>query len=236
MCISEDATRITNRVQYDSKSNQLVGFVLPLNENGMPITFKFPARNSDEFFFHFSQDYPVSSYINVIIAQPINKNVPSFCLMMFGSDNRYTSMHVKDRWKYIEQSLAKVNIKVLTFSSDSDAKFNAAMRQLSQLGHATEIDWFSCENCDGPFSFQDLIHIETKMRNFLLRTGYDNRQIPFGSEFISIKHLYDLLESFSKDKHQLTYSTLNPTDRQNYRSVLRIIDPRVTDLLKGRSR
>lgn len=31
--LSEDATRIQNRIQYDSKNNQLVGFVLPIDKN-----------------------------------------------------------------------------------------------------------------------------------------------------------------------------------------------------------
>lgn len=31
VCISEDATRIVGRVQYDSRTNQLLGFTLPLN-------------------------------------------------------------------------------------------------------------------------------------------------------------------------------------------------------------
>lgn len=37
---------------------------------------------------------------------------------------------------------------------------------------------------------------------------------------------------FSKDRHQLTPSTLNPVDRQNFKSVIRICHSRVTDLLK----
>lgn len=46
--ISTDATRISGRVQYDSKSNQCVGFVPPL-KNGMPVPFSCPARNAEEF-------------------------------------------------------------------------------------------------------------------------------------------------------------------------------------------
>ena len=34
--ISEDATRIIGRVEYDSATNRCVGFVLPLDENGLP--------------------------------------------------------------------------------------------------------------------------------------------------------------------------------------------------------
>lgn len=34
--ISEDGTRITGRLQYDPGSNQIVGLLLPLDENGLP--------------------------------------------------------------------------------------------------------------------------------------------------------------------------------------------------------
>ena len=34
--ISEDATRIISRVEYDSSSNKIVGFVLPLDSNSLP--------------------------------------------------------------------------------------------------------------------------------------------------------------------------------------------------------
>lgn len=44
--LSEDATRITNRIQYDPETNQLVGFVLPLGTNGMPIADYNKARSA----------------------------------------------------------------------------------------------------------------------------------------------------------------------------------------------
>jgi len=40
--LSEDATRITGRIQYDSSTNQLIGFVLPFDDQGMPIVFSLP--------------------------------------------------------------------------------------------------------------------------------------------------------------------------------------------------
>lgn len=40
-----------------------------------------------------------------------------------------------------------------------------------------------------------------------------------------------MLENVSKDKHLLTTSTLNPRDRQNFSSVLKICDDRVRNLL-----
>lgn len=107
--LSEDATRIVGRVQYDSYTNQIVGFVLPLNEQtGMPIPFSFPARNSQVIIEHFGKDSAVCPLVNVVMAKPINKNsIPSFCLLLFGTDNKYTSENVFNRWININQQLKK---------------------------------------------------------------------------------------------------------------------------------
>lgn len=71
------------------------------------------------------------------------------------------------------------------------------------------------------------------MRNFLLRTISNGNLLPFGKYFIDWNHLHGLVEDFPKDKHQLTASVLNPFDRQNFRSVLRMCDPKVITLLKS---
>lgn len=91
--LSEDQTRIYNRVQYDANTNQLLGFVTPMNENGMPIPFFFKARSAEEIIGHFSSDLPVATYVNTVIAQPTG-NAPSFSLLIFGSDGKYTANHV----------------------------------------------------------------------------------------------------------------------------------------------
>ena len=41
--ISEDATRIITRIDYDSESDRLVGFVLPCNDQGLPLVDSFLA-------------------------------------------------------------------------------------------------------------------------------------------------------------------------------------------------
>lgn len=234
--LSEDATRTVGRVQHDSKTNQLIGFVLPLgNNNGMPIPFQYPARYASEIINHFSGKNEISTFLNVVMAQPIDPNIPAFCLLIFGSNNKYTSRDVKNRWKHIVNQLAEVGIEVLSISSDSDCKYNAAMRELSGLGlPSSEFpDWFACdENSLNPFYIQDSVHIATKLRNLLLRTFLDKKLLPFGTSFIRVQHLYDLLEKFSKDKHLLTPSTLNPTDRQNFNSVKLITHSRVIKCLR----
>lgn len=67
--LSEDATRIENRVQHDSRTNQLIGFVLPINkENGMPRAFVYKDRSADEMVEHFTNGTPVATFVNTIMA------------------------------------------------------------------------------------------------------------------------------------------------------------------------
>lgn len=236
VCLSEDATRIEARVQYDSTINQIIGFTPPINkETGMPITYAFTARNLKEILKHFSNGNSISSFINVIMAQPL-AIAPPFCLILFGSDCEYTSEDIMNRWMYITRELEKLNIKVFIIASDSDPKYNSAMKQLSGLGSnvkSPSLNWFTCNlQNTNPFFVQDPTHIGTKLRNFLLR--FYNKMLAFGPKYyIQLEHLYILLNTFTKDQHLLTASTLNPADRQNFSSVLRMCSEKVTTLLKS---
>lgn len=237
--LSEDATRITGTVQYDVKTNQLIGFVLPINdENGMPIPYSFPARNANEILQHFTAEPPIGHFVNIVMAQPLGRASP-FCLLLNASDSKYTAEHVADKWKCIVNDLRTENITVLTISSDSDPKFNAAMRINSNLGKPSKLfgknGLFCCgTNMDPPFYIQDIVHIATNLRNLLLRTLHSPEKLRFGNEWIiTIDHLRFLINNFTKDKHMLTASTINPEDRQNFSSVKRMCDDKVINLLKS---
>ncbi|XP_077255609.1 uncharacterized protein LOC143893763 [Temnothorax americanus] len=97
--LSEDATRITGRIQYDSKSNQLVGFPLPLNNDGMPVTHSFTATCAKKIEEYFSTNSP-ASLLYVIIAQPLVYQAPSFCLCLYSTDNKFEADDVIKRWSY----------------------------------------------------------------------------------------------------------------------------------------
>lgn len=230
--ISEDATRIVGRVQYDSRTNQVVGFTLPTNQKtGMPIPLSFPARNVAEIIQHFASGN-VSGFLNVIMAQPVVENAQPFCLLLYGTDSKYTALDVKNRWKYIVDELEKVGVQVLTISSDSDPRYNSAMKDLSNLGMKSKIDWFACgDSIKLPIFIQDLIHLITKLRNLLLRTRWLKKKLPFGNCSVDMMHLYVLLYGFPKDQHQLTESVLNPADRQNFGSAERMCHTRVIEIL-----
>lgn len=245
--LSEDGTSITNRLQYDSVTNQIIGFVLPVSSvNGMPVPFTYKARTATEIISHFNGKTPIASVINVVMAQPLSdERVPPFCLLLFSSDNKYNSGHVRRRWAFIISELNGLGIKVLTFSSDSDPKYNSAMRSLSLLGSPSKdlpaCTWFRCGDCkdfDGDnatFFVQDTVHIGSKMRNFLIKTNQNPALLRFGKKYyISIHHLQYLVLNFSKDKHHLTPSIVKPIDRQNFEeTVLRICDAKVTELMRS---
>lgn len=239
--LSEDATRIIGRIQYDKYTNQIIGFTLPLNEkNGLPIPFSFPARNALEIMQHFSENNTTSALVNVIMAQPISKNPPpAFCLLLYGTDNKFTTEDVCCRWQYIVQKLNELSIKVLCISSDSDPRYNAAMKKLSKLGYPSkkfpDLNWFGCGDVDfddfHTFYVQDTTHLGTKLRNLLLKTINFPLKLPCGKYFVQQYHLQELISRFTKDKHNLSPIVLNPIDKQNFESVLRICDDKVIELL-----
>lgn len=241
--LSEDATRIEGRIQFDPKTNQLVGFVLPIiSKNGLPSPHVYKANNIEDIVKCFANQTPVANNVSTIMAQPI-ANIPPFCLLVFGTDGRYNAKDVARRWIFISNELKKLNITVLSIASDSDPRFNSAMRANSLLGAETNLnefgsigdsDWFRCGgDFRPPFYFQDVNHIGTKLRNFFLKTFKLPKMLPLGpNQFILMQHLAYLYDHQRRDEHQLTATCLNPTDRQNFDSVLKICNPKITNLLR----
>lgn len=125
--LSEDATRITERVQYDSETNQLVGFVLPLSSNGMPKSDTFVVKSAAEIERNFLES-KTSSLVYAIMAQPLQSNAPTFCLCLFGTDNKFDFKIVRRRWSFIRSGLEKEGISVLGISSDGDPRLLRAMQ------------------------------------------------------------------------------------------------------------
>lgn len=237
VALSEDATRIVERIQYDRSTNQVIGFTLPLKD-GIPIPFSYPARSFSEITKHFTSENSSSSLMNVVMAQPL-ANAKPFCLYIFGSDNKYNACDVFTRWATIARRLKEVGVSVLTVSSDSDPRYNSAMRCGSNLGVPSTL--YTAEflstgdilNSVSPIGIQDTIHIGTKLRNFLLKTFWDAKMLPFGLHFINIGHLYELIRRFPKDQHELTNTVLNPHDKQNFASVNKMCSEKVISMLQN---
>lgn len=115
--ISEDATRLVDRVEYDSRTNRCVGFVGPLNQNGLPELAVFTADTAEAIQAFFDK-YTAARYAYVVMAQPLKKNTPAFCLCIFGTDNRFDTQDVLNRWHFMKKGAAVHGICIIGFASD----------------------------------------------------------------------------------------------------------------------
>lgn len=103
--LSEDGSGIISKVSYDTSSNQMVGLVLPTNEEtGMPIPFTYVPESVGEIEEHLQR--PKSTTVYVVMAQALKENVPPFVLQIFGTDE-FTSENVMKRWAHTKIELAK---------------------------------------------------------------------------------------------------------------------------------
>lgn len=90
--------------------------------------------------------------------------------------------------------------------------------------------WFFLKKQQLFLFFQDPIHLVTKWRNRLLSS---KANLIFGVDQITIKHLEKIIntDKYTKLDHGLTMSDINPKDRQNYHSCIKIISDDVLNLL-----
>ena len=124
--LSEDATRIISRVEYDPQTNQCVGFVLPANNEGFFQHELFKATSFQSIKQMFETGIK-SKFAYVYVVQPLCDGVPSFCLTCLGTNNKFDYHVILMRWKHIVSELTKRNIKVVNFSSDGDSRLLKAM-------------------------------------------------------------------------------------------------------------
>lgn len=104
--LSEDASGIVQRIVYDSRSNQLIGIVLPLDEkNGMPLIMTFKADTAEKMKEYMGR--PLSTLVYIVVAQPLKEKTPPFILQMFGTDNRFNKNNVLQRWRHTIDELKK---------------------------------------------------------------------------------------------------------------------------------
>lgn len=104
--INEDASGIVSQVTYDPSTNQLVGLVLPLDKNGMPIPFSFTPNYVDEIKNQM-KDNSRSTLVYLILAQPLKDNSAPFILAIYGTDNKFKSNDVLQRWHHIKDQLSR---------------------------------------------------------------------------------------------------------------------------------
>lgn len=217
--LSEDATQIIQKISYDAITNQIVGLVLPLGSNGCPVTLSYEAKTEDAIKEHMKKQK--SSIAYVVMAQPLNQNLPPFVLQLFGSGNSFTTENVLNRWQHTQNELLNHGIKIAGISSDGDPRLLSAMSYMlsKQVANSALLIAF----------IQDLIHLATKLRNRLLKL---HAELLMGTEKVTVKHLIALINCCSKEIHGLNLTDVSPDDRQNFASFEKIVTPRALDALK----
>lgn len=104
--LSEDGSGIIQKVVYDSHTDQLIGLVLPLQEeNGMPIMCSFKAESAEMIKRHLEQ--PKSTLVYIVVAQPLGPSKVPFILQIFGTDNKFQTPDVLKRWMHTEHELKR---------------------------------------------------------------------------------------------------------------------------------
>ncbi|KAJ8669400.1 hypothetical protein QAD02_000659 [Eretmocerus hayati] len=173
--LSEDATRITSMLQYNPKTDQCVGLTLPLDELSMPICISYSAATIQQIESYLKQQNGSNS-LYVYVAQPVAVDAPFFCVLAFGTDNKFTSSDALKRMAWITHLMEAEDIKVIGYASDGDRKMLRAHTASSGLGSSVPffytIDDVTVHfpelhiNFDmDKFPFQDMLHIRTKFRN-----------------------------------------------------------------------
>lgn len=235
--ISEDATRCVAQVDHDSKEDKFVGFVLPYNdETGMPLVEKYKNITPNVLKASLLSE-PKSNYLYTIIAQPLKRGSPSFCLCVYGTNNSFTSEHVHKRFNYVVEALAQVGINVIGWSSDGDSRLLSTMKKVADLsstesdGVREEFKTFYFSKMNAPVSpIQDPEHLKTKMRNWVIQPSSPLR---IGKHIISISFLQNIINNVPRGEHELTQSDIDCSDRMNVKSAEKLFQPKVISLLEA---
>lgn len=247
--LSEDCSAIIPRIEYDVVFNSFNGFVTPIID-GKPVEDAFKCQYFEEFK-DLIENHPRSNLVNVHLLQPItdsNSCVPSATVLAaYGTNNKISSIDILKRWLMMYMELRSRNIHVLGFATDGDPKYLRSMRLASgffvnnqtlniyndNLSFTVKIpfswySWYFLNPTQLFLCMQDGIHLCTKMRNrFLSR----NVSLKMGSYKVSVKHLYQLIDTKNKIDHNLSISDMNIKDKQNFSSCQRIADEKVLNLL-----
>lgn len=231
--VSDDSTGLVNRIRYDRKTNKVVGFVLPYDDNGMPKSNSFLATSAKAIENYFKKEKP-ARLLYTSIVQPLAKNAPFFCLLMNGTDDKYDFEIVCRRWLYIRKRLQEEGIELVGRSTDGDPRAFKVMRLecgliYGYMASMCDIEEFKARLRPELVLMQDTVHIGAKLKARFLKTSII---LAMGNYSASIAHLKILITSVPKDEHCLTFKDVHSVDKMNFDSVLRLCHPRVIECLK----
>lgn len=173
------------------------------------------------------------------MVKPVAINSSSFCLCVYGTDNKFKMKDVLNRNAKILSALAEEGIEVLGVSSDGDSRLLKYMKIISQIGDNADREEVPKELRKNVFSkvnlkiypIQDPQHILTKLRNALAKLSAN---LKINTYPISHAFLINLVKNYPRGVHNLTMTDVKVKDRMNVTSAVKLFQPEVTDLLTGK--
>lgn len=85
-------------MEFKPDNNQVIGFVSPLSETGLPVTNMFPATSASivKRYFDENNDKKAKS-VYALVATPLNNKATPYVLVVFGTQNKFSFQNVLDR-------------------------------------------------------------------------------------------------------------------------------------------
>lgn len=126
----------------------------------------------------------------------------------------------------------RYGIECIGISSDGDSRLLNAMKNTMKLDLIPHIDVLNrlCAGSSMGFTcVQDTIDIGTKLRNRLLNSSVVLRM---GNDAVSALHVKILINTVSKEIHGLVASDIYVEDRQNFKSLEKVMEKRVLESLE----
>lgn len=65
--------------------------------------------------------YPVSTMMNLFLIQPLVEGSSAFCILAYGTDNRFTAGDCLRRWRFISETLKSRGFRICGESGDGAA-------------------------------------------------------------------------------------------------------------------
>lgn len=121
----------------------------------------------------------------------------------------------------------RYGIKVEGYSSDGDVKLLSTMEYHTKLNMLADIE-LTPDRHSALLCLQDTVHMGTKLRNRLLAICI---ALILGNRLISLSHLKLLINNVDKAIHGLVMKDICPDDRQNFKSLQKMMQQRVYDSL-----
>ena len=199
-------------MEYDSKRNQCVGFVLPIDDDGLPKNDEFLAISFESMERMFKMT-DIAKYAYLYMAHPLCSTATPSCLACLGTNNQFTAKEVLLRWKHIANECKKRDINVVSFGGGGDTRLLKAMKVTynlfgdnDPLCHHFVISNFQCpmyfcaKNVSALAAVQDIVHVGVKLKARLLTPSI---VLPLGKYAAGNHHIRFLKMNFEKDQHGL---------------------------------